>query len=363
MALDEHGARRVTKFLERLRARRIVESVVLQLTNAAGEGASDTVLLETIKQHLAIIRVVRALNDSKALGHCTVQLRNSLSDPELQRRCVEGLRQSEARGNAISDLEVSLGDVQLLNEATQRTIGSTARRGESTIERATALLRTLSTVEGLLRIETLLARLPPKIDALLRQQLAQGATPDNTWCLVKGLTVHAEIQRRLQTQSALLTTDGDRVQASHQRYRALSVRRRELARDLALHVWVSKQRERLLASTGSRLNPVGAEIRRRLITRGERALRVRQMIGAGAAIEGGDPLFDLRPVWMASPDVVAQIFPREAMFDVVIFDEASQCRLEEGLPVLLRAKRVVIAGDPQQLPPTRFFESAVAQNL
>src|SRR5204862_4962923 len=41
-------------------------------------------------------------------------------------------------------------------------------------------------------------------------------------------------------------------------------------------------------------------------------------------------------------------------------DEASQCRLEEALPVLLRSKRVVIAGDPKQLPPSRFFESALA---
>lgn len=86
------------------------------------------------------------------------------------------------------------------------------------------------------------------------------------------------------------------------------------------------------------------------------------LVSARAKSEGGDPLFDLRPVWMASPDVVAQLFDREAVFDVVIFDEASQCRLEEALPVLLRAKRVVIAGDPQQLPPTRFFESALAQS-
>jgi hypothetical protein len=62
---------------------------------------------------------------------------------------------------------------------------------------------------------------------------------------------------------------------------------------------------------------------------------------------------------MASPETVAQIFPRKALFDVVIFDEASQCRLEEALPVLTRGKRVVIAGDPKQLPPTRFFESAI----
>src|SRR5207248_3196918 len=40
--------------------------------------------------------------------------------------------------------------------------------------------------------------------------------------------------------------------------------------------------------------------------------------------------------------------------------EASQCRLEEALPTLTRAKRVVVAGDPRQLPPTRFFESAIA---
>src|SRR5204863_6034132 len=85
-----------------------------------------------------------------------------------------------------------------------------------------------------------------------------------------------------------------------------------------------------------------------------------RIIEIGRLIEGGDPLLDLRPVWMASPETVAQLFPREALFDVVIFDEASQCRLEEALPVLTRGKRVVIAGDPQQLPPTRFFESAIA---
>jgi len=91
-------------------------------------------------------------------------------------------------------------------------------------------------------------------------------------------------------------------------------------------------------------------------------MRLRQVIKAGSAMNGGDPLFDLRPVWMASPGTVAQIFPRLALFDLVIFDEASQCRLEEAMPVLLRGKRVVVAGDPKQLPPTRFFESAMTRS-
>lgn len=153
--------------------------------------------------------------------------------------------------------------------------------------------------------------------------------------------------------------DGQQLTNLYREIHQLGFDKQPCVRDLILEIWVGRQRERLLTSTGSRLSGLGADLRRRLTTRGERAMRLRQVIAIGDKIDGGDPLFDLRPVWMASPETVAQIFPREALFDVVIFDEASQCRLEEALPVLMRAKRVVIAGDPKQLPPTRFFESAV----
>src|SRR5439155_6055534 len=118
--------------------------------------------------------------------------------------------------------------------------------------------------------------------------------------------------------------------------------------------------DRLISRAGRRLNAIGAYLRRRLTGRGDKAMCLRQVIAHGAGVEGGDPFFELRPVWMASPETVAQLFPRNAIFDVIVFDEASQCRLEEALPTLTRAKRVVVAGDPRQLPPTRFFESAIA---
>ena len=38
-----------------------------------------------------------------------------------------------------------------------------------------------------------------------------------------------------------------------------------------------------------------------------------------------------------------------AYFDIVIIDEASQCDIASALPLILRAERVVIIGDPQQL--------------
>jgi very-short-patch-repair endonuclease len=37
------------------------------------------------------------------------------------------------------------------------------------------------------------------------------------------------------------------------------------------------------------------------------------------------------------------------MFDLLIIDEASQCDIPSALPLLLRAKRVLVIGDPQQL--------------
>jgi len=66
-------------------------------------------------------------------------------------------------------------------------------------------------------------------------------------------------------------------------------------------------------------------------------------------------LLDLVPVWLVSPETMTVLFPREPLFDLVIFDEASQCTVESGLPVLLRAQRAVIAGDERQMPPTSFF--------
>lgn len=69
-------------------------------------------------------------------------------------------------------------------------------------------------------------------------------------------------------------------------------------------------------------------------------------------------LFDVLPVWLLSPETLAVLFPRAPVFDLAVFDEASQCTVANGFPALLRAKRVVIAGDDRQMPPTSFFKAA-----
>jgi nitrite reductase/ring-hydroxylating ferredoxin subunit len=69
-----------------------------------------------------------------------------------------------------------------------------------------------------------------------------------------------------------------------------------------------------------------------------------------------EEIFKVIPCWMASPESVSAIFPMEELFDLVIFDEASQCFAERGIPALFRGKQVVIAGDNQQLRPNELYQ-------
>ncbi|HWB93762.1 MAG TPA: AAA domain-containing protein, partial [Puia sp.] len=72
--------------------------------------------------------------------------------------------------------------------------------------------------------------------------------------------------------------------------------------------------------------------------------------------ESGLVLKTLKPVWLMSPYSVSDSLPLDAdHFDVVIFDEASQITLEEGVPALYRSRQTIIVGDEKQMPPTDFF--------
>ena len=91
-----------------------------------------------------------------------------------------------------------------------------------------------------------------------------------------------------------------------------------------------------------------------VMLQGPRARRLREVVERGVPFG----LFQLRPLWMVNPETVSRLFPLQAgLFDLVIFDEASQLPVECALPALFRARRVVVCGDEKQLPPTRFFGS------
>ena len=63
-----------------------------------------------------------------------------------------------------------------------------------------------------------------------------------------------------------------------------------------------------------------------------------------------DSIIDLVPVWIMELDDASRIMPlMPGMFDYVILDEASQCNVAYTLPVMFRAKKILLVGDTEQM--------------
>lgn len=73
----------------------------------------------------------------------------------------------------------------------------------------------------------------------------------------------------------------------------------------------------------------------------------------------GTSLTTLTPCMLMSPLSVAQFLPADAeLFDLVVFDEASQITVPDAIGAIARGRRCIVVGDPRQMPPTRFFDKA-----
>jgi very-short-patch-repair endonuclease len=93
---------------------------------------------------------------------------------------------------------------------------------------------------------------------------------------------------------------------------------------------------------------------RREISKKMRHIPVRQLLNRIPNL-----LSRLKPCVLMSPLSVAQYLePSHAVFDVVIFDEASQIPVWDAIGAIARGQQLIVVGDPKQLPPTNFFNSA-----
>lgn len=68
----------------------------------------------------------------------------------------------------------------------------------------------------------------------------------------------------------------------------------------------------------------------------------------------------LFPVILTNPAAANAILPLKlGLFNIVIFDEASQLRIPDTFTSLIRGQYKIIAGDEHQMPPSNYFQSTV----
>lgn len=107
-----------------------------------------------------------------------------------------------------------------------------------------------------------------------------------------------------------------------------------------------------LSSTNLDIGKVGQLnlLIRRMMNNG-RGVPLRQIIA-----NSSDILHMVYPCMLMSPLSVAQYLEMKPdIFDLVIFDEASQMETPDAIGAIARGNNVIVVGDPKQLPPTRFF--------
>ena len=75
--------------------------------------------------------------------------------------------------------------------------------------------------------------------------------------------------------------------------------------------------------------------------------------------EIGDLAQTLKPCFLMSPLSVSTYLSADAMFDVVIFDEASQIFPQDAVGAIYRGKQLIVVGDSKQMPPSNFFTNTL----
>ncbi|HLA58276.1 MAG TPA: DEAD/DEAH box helicase, partial [Puia sp.] len=121
-----------------------------------------------------------------------------------------------------------------------------------------------------------------------------------------------------------------------------------------LHTWRHQQNLSLQRLSQMGISPSALYNKRG--SRGEKRNSIRRIIKTDFTL-----FTDFFPVLMVSPSVCSSILPlQEGLFDIVIFDEASQLRLEDTFAALLRGKIRLVSGDSQQMPPSSYFQGGNA---
>lgn len=193
------------------------------------------------------------------------------------------------------------------------------------------------------------AQLPEQVRADLLAVSGDGASEDpfvslaDAWARLTRLARWLALEDRCARVLAALAAE-DPTDVLAKRLEDLQRRRAALASDQLRATWTA------------RLAPRAAPIRHALDRYFELSARSRQTRGRAFVqvleqLEGViQSLGRDLPVWIVTNLSVRNAVPLQpALFDLVIVDEASQCDIPSALPLLFRARRALIIGDPRQL--------------
>ena len=181
---------------------------------------------------------------------------------------------------------------------------------------------------------------------VLREVGARGLSAEAAASVLEYVWLASIHDRIAVRQPALAQFDGQAQAAAVRRFGQADSRHIAIGKERVRRAWAEKS-----VRVRDEFPDQAGQVRK------QASLRRRHMPISDLFDRAPDVLTAVKPCWVMSPLVVAQVLPAHPCFDVVVFDEASQIRPADAVSSLLRGRQAIVAGDPHQLPPTTFFIS------
>ena len=251
-------------------------------------------------------------------------------------------------------------DARALRAAYERAVELLRRLGEATdipANEAQPLERLEEELANLQRERTMLMRFPElhrregnlrdrRLGSVIDGVTDRGLSADEAAAALEHVWLTSILDRIALRQQALATFDGEAQTSAADLFRETDRQHIATGKKRVKRAW-AEGAVRARDDFPDQAGLVSAQAHRK---RGH--MPIRTLFDRAASV-----LTAVKPCWVMSPLVVAQVLPPHPCFDVVVFDEASQILPADAVSSLLRGRRAIVAGDPHQLPPTTFFLS------
>ena len=261
-------------------------------------------------------------------------------------------RSLEAAGSAINQA------VKSYNAAYSRLSKSSVLPGtgsddepRSIVERLSPLMKQLSSLREWLEVARRRSHLQSDgTDVLVSAFEDAQLSPDRLPETFGALAYHYHAMRARQNLPVLRNMKSLDLENERGRFvmadEALKKRQRE-----AVRMKLLKSEIPIGTGNGPKRDWTDLQCLRNEFTKQAKHLPIRRLLS-----RSGRAVIAMKPCFMMSPLSLAKFLPSRSMnFDLLVIDEASQMKPEDSLGGLLRAKKVVVVGDPNQLPPSDFF--------
>jgi superfamily I DNA and/or RNA helicase/very-short-patch-repair endonuclease len=195
---------------------------------------------------------------------------------------------------------------------------------------------------------TFFERQPGNIKSVISQLIAMGCRNGDDWYGYVKYFYYDKLLAKVLKEDDYNTNDRTLIKIA-----GLQAEKREQQRYKIANLWGTMQK-RSIDEFNKRAN-INWLFNYRANTQYAKKNSLRKIVG-----EEFDLFTCIFPVVFVNPVVCSSILPLQpGIFDVVLFDEASQLRLEETYTALFRGKTKVISGDKHQMPPTSFFQADI----